>query len=172
MLLRRYGSLPDLNAMKITEALLAEHLVFHNMFDHIEAVAPKLKTLAEVKTLAALAQAMLRAHTETEDKLFIGPLEHCFEQIGQRETFHQEHDQIEHALQLIQSARQLKQARASLLAVAIASRKHFDKEERIVFPMAERVLNSQTLKDLCQTWREQRCVPVTSRRPVAGALPR
>ena len=27
--------------MKITEALMAEHLVFHNMFDHIEANAPK-----------------------------------------------------------------------------------------------------------------------------------
>ena len=34
--------------MKITEALLAEHLVFHNLFDHIEAAAPGLKTLAEV----------------------------------------------------------------------------------------------------------------------------
>jgi hypothetical protein len=38
--------------MKITEALFAEHLVFHNMFDHIEAATPKLKTLAEVKSLA------------------------------------------------------------------------------------------------------------------------
>jgi len=77
--------------MKITDALFAEHMVFHNMFDHIEATAPKLKTLAEIKCLAALAERLLHAHSETEDNLFIGPLEHCFEQIGQRETFHYEH---------------------------------------------------------------------------------
>jgi hemerythrin-like domain-containing protein len=35
-------------------------------------------------------------------------------------------------------------------------RKHFDKEERIVFPMAERVLNAKTLTALAHTWREQR----------------
>jgi hemerythrin HHE cation binding domain-containing protein len=146
--------------MKITEALFAEHLVFHNMFDHIEAIAPRLKTVAEAKVLAALVQALLRAHTETEDELFIGPLEHCFEQIGQRETFHQEHEQIERNLKLIQSGRQLKQVRALLLGAVVACRKHFDKEERIVFPMAERVLNAKTLTALCQYWREQRCVPV------------
>ena len=34
--------------MKITDALFAEHMVFHNMFDHIETTVPKLKTLASV----------------------------------------------------------------------------------------------------------------------------
>ena len=66
--------------MKITEALFAEHLVFHNMFDHLEAKAPTIKTLAELKALAAVMEAMLKAHSDTEDNLFIGPLEHCFEQ--------------------------------------------------------------------------------------------
>ena len=70
--------------MKITEALFAEHLVFHNMFDYIEAVAPRLKTLAEVKSLATLMESLLKAHSDTEDELFLGPLEHCFEQMGQR----------------------------------------------------------------------------------------
>src|SRR5437588_2345584 len=131
--------------MKITEALLAEHLVFHNMFDHVEAAAPKLKTLAEVKALACLVEKLLQAHSEMEDELFIEPLEHCFEQIGHRETFHQEHSQIESNLKLIQKSKQLRQARALLLGVVIASRKHFDKEERIVFPLAEKVLSSNTL---------------------------
>jgi hypothetical protein len=66
-------------AMKITDALFAEHLVFHNMFDHIEVTAPKLKTLAEIKCVAAIVERLLHAHTRTEDQLFIGPLEHCFE---------------------------------------------------------------------------------------------
>ena len=145
--------------MKITDALFAEHVVFHNMFDHIEATAPGLKTLAEIKCLAALVEKLLEAHSYTEDKLFIGPLEHCFEQIGQRETFHLEHEQIEQNLELIQRAKQLKQARLLLLGVVLASRKHFDKEERIVFPMAEQCLSSRTLVALGQTWRAQRQLP-------------
>jgi hemerythrin-like domain-containing protein len=142
--------------MKITEALFAEHLVFHNLFDHIEKTAPKFKTLAEIKSVAAVMESMLKSHSETEDELFIGPLEHCFEQIGQRETFHEEHEQIDEGLALVQKATQIKKARQVLLATVAASRKHFDKEERIVFPLAERMLNSKTLLSLGRTWMEQR----------------
>ena len=142
--------------MKITEALLAEHLVFHSMFDHIEAMAPRLKTLVEVKSLAALLESLLKAHSDTEDELFIGPLEHCFEQLGQRDAFLEEHQEIDESLRNIRAARQLKKARQLLLSAVSYSRKHFDKEERIVFPMAERVLNGKTLKALGQQWMEQR----------------
>ena len=142
--------------MKITEALFAEHLVFHSMFDHIEAAAPSLKTLAEVKALATLMEQLLRTHSDTEDDLFIGPLEHCFEQIGQRDAFLEEHKEIDENLRNIQGTRQLKKARQLLLSAVSYSRKHFDKEERIVFPMAERVLNAKTLTALGQQWMEQR----------------
>ena len=142
--------------MKITEALFAEHLVFHSMFDHIEAAAPRLKTLAEVKSLATLMEQLLRTHSDTEDDLFIGPLEHCFEQIGQRDAFLEEHREIDDSLRNVQAARQLKKARQLLLSAVSYSRKHFDKEERIVFPMAERVLNAKTLTALGQQWMEQR----------------
>ncbi len=145
--------------MKITEALLAEHLVFHSMFDHIEAMAPRLQTLVEVKSLAALMEQLLKAHSDTEDELFIGPLEHCFEQLGQRDAFLEEHQEIDTSLKNLQQAKQLKTARQLLLAAVSYSRKHFDKEERIVFPLAERVLNNKTLTALGQTWMEQRtCV--------------
>ncbi len=142
--------------MKITEALLAEHLVFHNMFDHIEANAPKLKTLAEVKSIAALMEAMLKAHSDTEDELFLGPLEHCFEQLGQRDAFLEEHQEMDGNLQLVQKATRLKDAQQRLLAAVAHSRRHFDREERIVFPLAEEVLKESTLADLGQAWQDQR----------------
>jgi hemerythrin-like domain-containing protein len=142
--------------MKITEALLAEHLVFHNMFDHIETTAAKLKTVGEVKALAALMESLLKSHSDTEDELFIGPLEHCFEQIGQRDAFLEEHQEIDASLRNLRQATQLKKVRQLLLAAVAYSRRHFDKEERIVFPMAERVLKGKTLTGLGQIWMEQR----------------
>ncbi len=142
--------------MKITEALLAEHLVFHSLFDHIEATAPKLKSLSEVKSIAAMMESMLKAHSDIEDELFLGPLEHCFEQIGQRDSFIEEHQEMDGNLQRVQQATRLKEAQHLILAAVAHSRRHFDREERIVFPLAEQVLKAKTLSDLGQIWMDQR----------------
>lgn len=142
--------------MKITEALMAEHLVFHNMFDYIEAIAPRVRTLAELRTIASIMESMLKAHSDTEDDLFIGPLEHCFEQIGQRDQFLQEHQEMDGNLQRVQEASRVENARKLLLFAVAHSRRHFDKEERVVFPMAEQILKQETLTALGQTWMEQR----------------
>jgi len=146
----------EVEAMKITDILRAEHTVFHHLFDHIEKTAPRLKTLGEVKSLAVLVDKVMAPHSHTEDELFIEPLEHCFEQIGQRETFHHEHELIEQTLTKVSKARELKTAKKLLIGVITASRKHFDKEERIVFPMAERVMNEKTLADLGHEWMKRR----------------
>ena len=145
-----------IQAMKITDILRAEHTVFHHLFDHIESSAPRLKTLAEVKSLAQLVDKVMSPHSQTEDELFIEPLEHCFEQIGHRETFHNEHELIEATLVKVRKARSLKEGKQLLLGVIAASRKHFEKEERIVFPLAERVLKAKTLTDLGDEWMKRR----------------
>jgi hemerythrin-like domain-containing protein len=144
--------------MKITEILMAEHAVFHNLFDHIEAVLPRTRTLAEIKSLAALVDKVMAPHSKTEDDLFIEPLEHCFEQIGQNETFHAEHRQIEEALAGVRKAKNVKAAKSILLNAMAACRHHFDKEERIVFPMAERILKTKTLTELGAQWLLKRDV--------------
>jgi hemerythrin-like domain-containing protein len=143
-------------AMKITDILRAEHTVFHHLFDHIETTAPRLKSLAEVKSLATLVDKVMAPHSETEDELFIEPLEHCFEQIGHCETFHQEHELIEATLVKVEKARTLKDGKKLLLGVISAARKHFEKEERIVFPLAERILKTKTLTDLGSEWMKRR----------------
>ena len=142
--------------MTITEALLAEHVVFHNLFDFAERTVPKLKAVGEVRSLARLLESLLVAHSRTEDELLVQPLEHCLEQIGHCAAFHREHEDIDHNLKQAQMAKNLKQARLCLLAAVTSSRKHFDKEERIVFPLAEKHLKARTLITLWKIWKEQR----------------
>jgi hemerythrin-like domain-containing protein len=142
--------------MKITDVLRAEHAVFHNLFDHIEATVPRLKTLAEVKALAAVVEKLHAPHAKTEDDLFMEPLEHCFDQIGQQETFHDEHELIDAELAKVHKARGVKAAKAILLGAVTASRQHFDKEERIIFPLAERILKAKTLSELGEQWLNRR----------------
>jgi hemerythrin-like domain-containing protein len=142
--------------MKITDALLAEHVVFHNIFDHIENVVPKLKTLAEVKGWAGLMEGLLLAHGQAEEDLVFAPLNHYLEQIGQRDTFEHEHQEIDNSLLRVKAAKRLPEARQLLLQAVTASRKHFDREERIVFPLAERVMKKETLIELGKVWMKQR----------------
>jgi hemerythrin-like domain-containing protein len=134
--------------MKITDILLAEHMVFHNVFDHIERTLPTLKTAGEVRALADLLENLLRGHSQTEDDLVLAPLEHCLEQIGQRDSFEYEHREIDANLLRVREARQVTQARKLLQHAVTYSRKHFDREERIVFPLAEKVMKPETLVEL------------------------
>jgi len=150
--------LTAVDTMKITDVLRAEHAVFHNLFDHIEAALPRIRTLAEVKSLATVVETLLAPHAKTEDDLFMEPLEHCFDQIGQQETFHDEHELIDAELAKVHQARELKAAKKILLGAVTASRKHFDKEERIVFPLAERILKAKTLSELGEQWLNRRDV--------------
>jgi hemerythrin-like domain-containing protein len=142
--------------MKITEALLAEHVVFHNIFDHIEHVLPQLKTLAEVKGWANLMEGLLLAHGKAEEDLVFAPLNHYLEQLGQRDSFEHEHEEIDKSLLRVKSAKRLPDARKLMQQAVTASRKHFDREERIVFPLAERVMKGETLTELGKIWMKQR----------------
>src|SRR5690242_21523320 len=144
--------------MKITDVLRAEHAVFHNLFDHIETVLPRTRTLAEVKSLTTVAETLLAPHSKTEDDLFIEPLEHCFDQIGQNDTFHAEHKLIDAELAKVHTARDVRKAKKLLLGAVARCRDHFDKEERIVFPMAERILKAKTLSELGTQWLHRRDV--------------
>src|ERR1044071_4061728 len=107
--------------MTITEALLAEHAVFHNLFDYAERAAPKLKSVCEVRSLALLMESLLAAHSRTAGELRVYPLEHCLKQLGHCEIFHQEHEEIDDNLKQAQMAKHLKQARRCFLAAVAAS---------------------------------------------------
>jgi len=144
--------------MKITQALMAEHVVFHNLFDYMERTVPNLKTLAEVRTLAQLLEAMLMLHSEVEDELLIEPLEPSICQLGHDENFHAEHEGIDEDLVQICKTRRVSQAKQLLLRAVLASRKHFDKEERLVFPLAEKQLSLRSLEALGKRWAKQRKV--------------
>lgn len=143
-------------AIKITEALLAEHVVFHNLFDTLEQMLPRIRSLNEVRALAEVLESMLSAHSKVEDRLIMEPLDHCFEEFGQQETFHEEHEEIDAALAFCLKSRDLRKARRLLLDVVVAARSHFDKEERLVFPLAEKALNAKTLVLLGDRWKVER----------------
>lgn len=147
--------------MKITQALLAEHVVYHCLFDHIEQVVPRTKSLVEVKALAGVLEAMLEHHSDVEDHLLIEPLMPNLSHLAQEKNLHEEHALIDGDLEQIQKARTAVVAKRLLLRAVRTSRKHFDKEERIVFPLAEKHLSAKSLELLGKRWRERRKLPTS-----------
>lgn len=145
--------------MKITEALQAEHFVFHSLFDYLEATVPNLQNLVEITALANLLEAVHEAHSNVEDQLILEPLSHCLDNIAQAENFEAEHKEIDESLEGVQTAKTVEEARHLLLRTVHWCRKHFDREERIIFPLAEEWLKDQNLTDLGEAWKTQRQQP-------------
>jgi len=142
--------------MKITEVLLAEHFVFHNLFDRLERSLPEMKTLIELQAVSRLFESALRDHSYVEDELLIEPLEPFLCQVGQSDNFHDEHEEIESGLARIQASHDFAEASRLFLNAIHLARKHFDKEERIIFPLAEKLLSAKTQESLGARWEASR----------------
>jgi hypothetical protein len=134
--------------LTITDALVAEHRVFSDLFDHIEGLLPTLTVLGEVRLLVGLVERLLQSHADAEKNLAYAALDHVLEHRGHIDRLHQDHEEIDASLGRAQQAPSLEQARRLLRAAIAASRKHFRREERSVFPVLEGVLQPSTLRAL------------------------
>ena len=141
--------------MKITEALVAEHNTFLTLFDHIERVLPSFATQAEVSTMASIVEGLLESHAKTETNLAYLALDRVLEQNGELKRMHQDHHEIDDRLRRVRAAKTCAEARRLLKAALLASREHFQLEERSVFPLIEKVLQKETLAALGQSWLQR-----------------
>jgi hemerythrin-like domain-containing protein len=134
--------------VNITEVLTTEHAVFLTVFDQIERALPKLKRLEEAKMLAGLVEALLQDHGDAETNLAFVALDHALDQKGQLNRLHQDHDEIDDRLRRVKTVTKLPDARRLLKAALLASRQHFRREERTIFPLIEKMLQKETLAGL------------------------
>ncbi len=144
-----------MRSMKITEALAAEHTIFLSVFDQIERVLPSLATPAEVQTMASIIERLLEGHAKTETDLAYLALDHVLQHKGELKRMHQEHHEIDDRLRKVHTSRTCAEARRLLKSAILATREHFRAEERSVFPLLERSLQSETLSDLGKTWMQR-----------------
>jgi hemerythrin-like domain-containing protein len=140
----------------IIENLVIEHRVFAQVFDHIEAALPDLTTLAEVRLLVSLVERLLRGHATAETDLAYAALDQVLNERGRLDVLHQDHREIDDSLRSAGTATNLEEARRLLKSALAASRDHFRREERSVFPLIESVLQPGSLAALsvaCSTLR-------------------
>lgn len=136
----------------ITDAFISEHAVFRIVFNQIEQLLPRLGTLDEVKILGELVEGLLQEHADKEENLAYAALDHVLADKGVIGTLYQDHREIDARLARIKSATNFAEARRLLQALVTSSRDHFRYEERLLFPLVEKTLKTETLLELGRTY--------------------
>jgi len=131
--------------MQVTEAIALEHASLLRVFGQIERVLPRLRSAAEVATLAMIVEGMLRTHAELEVNLAFVALDHTLHHKRRLTILYQDHQELDGRLRQVQKARTCERACGLLQAAMGASREHFRHEERVLFPMLERALEPGVL---------------------------
>lgn len=136
----------------ITNTMVVEHRVFLNVFEQIERRLATLETVAEMKFLAGLIVCLLEKHGEQEENLSYAALDHMLAERGPIDALHQDHKEIDERLAQVLTTEHLKHGRRLLSQAITAVRKHFQREERIIFPLIERTFQENTLRELGGAW--------------------
>lgn len=146
--------------MRVTDALLGEHAVFYALFDQVEAVASSAGAVTQVEAATAVLSVVVGSHAALEDELLFAALESRIGKEGPLLVMRAEHEEMERALEKIEDARDLEQAAGYIHEALRVARDHFRKEEKVLFPMAEQMLDEPTLVRLGEIWADARHVTV------------
>lgn len=160
--------------MKITDALKGEHGVFYAQFQFIENALADAN-LSTLQFLGAMLAAALEPHAQIEDESLFPAVEAQIGEAGPTQVMRMEHAEIESklgqlaelkgmhnniegALAKLPKLDDAQQARHLLKDTLFLAREHFAKEEQVLFPMADQMLDAQTQDLLGMDWAERRGV--------------
>lgn len=135
--------------MKITDALRAEHRELTARLDHLEQLLRAGAPLAPLRAGAAQLTGALLSHAHIEDELLFSALESRIGAgNGPLAVMRAEHEEIDRGLAAIGARQDAGDVREDLAQVIEVARQHFAKEDEVLFPMAEEVLDRGALEQL------------------------
>jgi iron-sulfur cluster repair protein YtfE (RIC family) len=128
--------------MQVTEAIALEHASMLRLFGQIERVLPRLRSAAEVATLATIVEGLLNTHRELEVNFAFVALDHSLHHKKRLTTLYEDHQELDERLRQVREAPTRARARGLLKAGLGAARAHFNEEERHLFPVLKRALGT------------------------------
>jgi hemerythrin-like domain-containing protein len=146
----------------ITKTLVMEHAVFCKVFEQIEKVVADSASAPEVKALASVVEGLLEEHGETEANLAYPALDHILADKKVLNRMYQDHHEIDGHFKRIHRVADAAEARRLLAKALAATREHFRREEKEIFPLMEKTLQPDTLLTLNRGRLEAYPVPATA----------
>jgi hemerythrin-like domain-containing protein len=142
----------------ITKTLIMEHEVYCKVFEQIERVLSGTHSTTEVQLLASVVEGLLAGHGETETNLAYAALDHALADRGALKQLYQDHREIDDHFKRIHLETNPAEALHLLKKALKATREHFRREEKTVFPLLEKTLRPDTLLTLGGQWKERGAV--------------
>jgi hemerythrin superfamily protein len=148
------------NPMKLTDALLGEHAVFYGLFEHVRDTAANSNDAEQIRGAVSVLDKLLLSHANIEEELLFSRLDPHLGQMGPLAVMRDEHRRIEELLGAAMretDAGTLKSVIGELLDTAYD---HFQKEEGVLFAMAQQFLDAETLNAAGDDWAARRKVTI------------
>lgn len=147
--------------MKVTDALLGEHGAFYVIFDQVEKFAAVEGPVSQIQGATTVLEAMVGSHAKLEEELLFTALEPFLgTDNGPLAVMRAEHEELERLLTQIDDAADITRANIWVEEALRAARSHFQKEEQVLFPMAQHLLGDENLTRLGRAWAEARRVTI------------
>lgn len=144
-----------MSAPMITDALFGEHGPIYRLLDHL--ASRPFASAEEARAQAAELAAGLATHAHLEDELLFVPLEGSLgPNGGPIAVMRMEHEQVEQTLERLTLVDDAAEANALAAHLATIAHEHFEKEEQVLFPMAEGLLGEDELRSLGEQWMTRR----------------
>lgn len=135
----------------ITDALRGEHAVIYRLLSHVASECDETG-IERTRTLAGELEAALEAHARLEEELLFCELEGRLPPQGPLAVMRAEHDEIERLLASFPHQEDPAEAYRAIKRLSSVARDHFAKEEQVLFPLAERLLGEERLRELGSRW--------------------
>jgi hemerythrin-like domain-containing protein len=146
--------------MRLIDALLGEHGAQHVLIDKVDAMVSSAKSMDEIQCAIAILSAVLGAHSRLEDDLLEPALERHLGKTGPIAGMRAEHDEIRRALQKIEGTKKLDEGADRVALLLDLVRNHFQKEEAVLFRIADQLLSEQTQIQLGTAWAKERGIKI------------
>jgi regulator of cell morphogenesis and NO signaling len=144
-----------MTAPMITDALFGEHGAIYRLLDHL--LNARFTTAEEARVQAAELAASLAPHAHLEDELLFvameGPLG---PNGGPLAVMRMEHAEVEGTLERLMEVEDIETARELVAHLSTVAGEHFTKEEEVLFPLAEELLDEAELRSLGEQWVTRR----------------
>lgn len=147
--------------MRLVDALLGEHGIIYVLIDKVDAIVSSATSMNDIQCATAILASVISAHSKVEDELLDPALELHMGKAGPLAEMRAEHDEIKLTLQQIEKIKEIGEAidRVALLLDLIRS--HFQKEEVVLFTLAQQLLPEQAQIQLGTTWAEARGITIS-----------
>ena len=147
--------------MKLTDALRGEHAVLFELFAYLDETIRASDDLQDIRAAVSVVERLLVSHARIEEDLLFPRLEPHLGQMGPLAVMRAEHGRIEGLLDAARREDDVAALKSLIGQLLNLARAHFQKEEAVLFDMAERFLGGAALTEMGDQWATARTVIVT-----------